>query len=55
MRTPEGPHNAGPTFCRIMKAALKDQVGRNVLSYVDDIIVTSKKEESYIPDYDTRF
>jgi hypothetical protein len=32
----EGLHNDGPTFCRMMKAALKDQVGRNVLSYVDD-------------------
>jgi hypothetical protein len=30
------------------KAALKDQVGRNVLSYVDDIIVVSKKRENYI-------
>jgi hypothetical protein len=41
---PEGLHNAGPTFCRMMKAALKDQVGRNVLSYVDDIVVVSKKK-----------
>jgi hypothetical protein len=31
-----------------MNAALKDQVRRNVLYYVDDIIVTSKKKESYI-------
>jgi hypothetical protein len=30
------------------KAALKDQVGRNVLTYVDDIIVVSKKRENYI-------
>jgi hypothetical protein len=42
---PEGLHNAGPTFCRMMKAALKDQVGRNVLSYVDDIVVVSKKNK----------
>jgi hypothetical protein len=47
---PEGLHNAGPTFCRMMKAALKDQVGRNVLSYVDDIVVVSKKKENYIVD-----
>jgi hypothetical protein len=32
----------------MMKAALKDQVGRNVLSYVDDIFVVSKKRENYI-------
>jgi hypothetical protein len=28
--------------------ALKDQVGRNVLSYVDDIVVASKKRALYI-------
>jgi hypothetical protein len=46
----EGLHNAGSTFCRMMKAALKDQVGRNVLSYVDDIVVVSKKRENYLSD-----
>jgi hypothetical protein len=34
----------------MMKAALKDQVGRNVVSYADDIIVASKKKTSYISD-----
>jgi hypothetical protein len=32
------------------KAVLKDQVGRNVLSYVNDIVTTSKKRENYISD-----
>jgi hypothetical protein len=32
------------------KAALKEQVGRNVLSYVDDIVVVTKKKENYIAD-----
>jgi hypothetical protein len=50
LRTPEGPHNVVPTFCRMMKAAMKDQVSRNVLSYVDDIIVASKKKATYISD-----
>jgi hypothetical protein len=50
MRMSEGLCNAGPTFCRMMKAALKDQVSRNVLSYVGDIVVASKKKESYISD-----
>jgi hypothetical protein len=50
MRMLEGLRNAGPTFCRMMKATLKDQVGRNVHSYVDDIIVASKKKESCISD-----
>jgi hypothetical protein len=47
---PEGLCNAGPTFCRMTKVALKDQVGRNVLSYVDDIVVVSKKKDTYISD-----
>jgi hypothetical protein len=50
MRMPERLHNTGPTFCRMTKAALKDLVGRNVLSYIDDIIVSSKKKASYISD-----
>jgi hypothetical protein len=32
------------------KAALKDQVRRNVLSHVDDIVIASKKRENYISD-----
>jgi hypothetical protein len=50
LRMPEGLHNAGSTFCRMMKAALKDQVGRNMLSYVDNTVVVSKKRENYIAD-----
>jgi hypothetical protein len=47
---PEGLRNAGPTFCRMTKATLKDQVSRNILYYVDDIVVVSKKKENYIAD-----
>jgi hypothetical protein len=31
-----------------MKAALKDQVGRNVLSYINDIVIANKKKENHI-------
>jgi hypothetical protein len=55
MRMLEGLCNTGPTFCRMMKAALKDQVGRNILSYVDDIVVASKKRASYISDLTETF
>jgi hypothetical protein len=55
MRMPEGLRNACPTFCRMTKAALKDHVGRNVLSYVDDIVVASKKKALYIPDLTETF
>jgi hypothetical protein len=48
MRMLERLCNIGPTFCRMTKVVLKDQVGRNILSYIDDIIVPSKKKSSYI-------
>jgi hypothetical protein len=50
LRMTEGLRNAGPTFYIMMKASLKDQVGRNVLSYIDDIVVVSKKKKNYIAD-----
>jgi hypothetical protein len=50
LRMLEGLHNVGPTFCRMTKVALKDQVDRNILSYVDDIVVASKKKTTYISD-----
>jgi hypothetical protein len=50
LKIPEDLCNAGSTFCRMMKAALKNQVGRNVLSYVDGIVVVSKKRKNYIAD-----
>jgi hypothetical protein len=48
LRMSKGLRNAGSTFCRMIKTALKDQVGRNVLPYVDDIVMVSKKRENYI-------
>jgi predicted AlkP superfamily phosphohydrolase/phosphomutase len=39
----------------MVKVALKDQVGRNVLSYVYDIVVASKKKASYISDLTETF
>jgi hypothetical protein len=50
LRMPKGLHNAESTFCKMTKVALKDQVGRNVLSYVNDIVVASRKKETYISD-----
>jgi hypothetical protein len=50
MRMPEGLRNTGPTFCRMMKVTLKDQVGKHIFSYVDDIIVARKKKATYISD-----
>jgi hypothetical protein len=55
MRMPEGLRNSGPTFCRMTKAVIMDQVGRNVFSYVDDIVVASRKKASYISDLTETF
>jgi hypothetical protein len=46
----EGLKNAGPTFCRMMKAILKEQMERNVFAYVDDIVVASRKKEKQLQD-----
>jgi hypothetical protein len=50
IRMLEGLRNAKPTFYRMTKAALKDQVSKNVLSYVDDIVIANRKKETYISD-----
>jgi hypothetical protein len=50
LRMLKGLRNTDPTFYRMMEATLKDQVSRNVLSYVDDIVVTGKKKDAYISD-----
>jgi hypothetical protein len=55
MRMSEGLCNAGPTFCKMTKATLKHQVGRNILSYVNNIVVASKKKELYISDLSETF
>jgi hypothetical protein len=44
IRMPEGLKNAGPAFYKMMKAIPKDQIGRNVFTYVNDIVVASKKK-----------
>jgi hypothetical protein len=46
----EGLHNTSPTFCRMAKATLKDEVGGNVFSYVDGIVMAIKKKTTYISD-----
>jgi hypothetical protein len=41
LRMPKGIKNAGPTFYRMMKAILKEQMKRNVFTYVDDIVAAT--------------
>jgi hypothetical protein len=46
LRMLEGLKNASPTFYRMTKAILKDQMQRNVFAYVDDIVVASRRKEN---------
>jgi hypothetical protein len=49
-RMPEGLKNAGGSFSRMTAKVLHSQIGRNVLTYVDDIIVKSTKQGNHIAD-----
>jgi hypothetical protein len=55
LRMPEGLKNAGGSFSRMTAKVLHSQVGRNVLTYVDDIIVKSTKQENHIADLQETF
>jgi queuine/archaeosine tRNA-ribosyltransferase len=50
VRMPEGLKNAGSTFSRLTKTVLENQVGRNIFTYVDDIVVASKSKEYHLAD-----
>ena len=50
IRMPEGLKNAGSTFSRLTKTVLESQVGRNIFTYVDDIVVSSKNKEDRLAD-----
>jgi hypothetical protein len=50
VRMPEGLKNAGSTFSRLTKTMLESQVGRNIFTYVDDIVVASKNKEDHLAD-----
>jgi hypothetical protein len=52
---PEGLKNAGGSFSRMIAKVLHSQIGRNVLTYVDDIIVKSTKQENHITDLQETF
>ena len=47
---PKGLKNAGSTFSRLTKKVLENQVGRNIFTYVDDIVVASKSKEDHLAD-----
>jgi ribonuclease HI len=47
---PEGLKNAGCTFSRMIEIVLHPQLRRNILAYVDDIVVTSVQRRGHISD-----
>jgi hypothetical protein len=48
LRMSECLKKVGPTCCRMTKDILKDQMQRNVFTYVDDIMVASRKKATQI-------
>jgi hypothetical protein len=50
MTMPFALKNAGATYQRCMQAFLKEQIGRNVEVYVDDIVIKSSKANSLLDD-----
>jgi hypothetical protein len=50
IRMPEGLKNTGSTFSRLTKTVLESQVGCNIFTYVDDIVVASKNKEDHLAD-----
>jgi hypothetical protein len=52
---PQGLKNAGRSFSRMIAKVLSSQLGRNVLTYVDDIIVRSMKKQDHISDLQESF
>ena len=54
-RMPEGLKNAGATFSRMMKKVLCSQLQRNIIAYVDDVVVMSRYKEDHIKDLQETF
>jgi len=50
IRMPEGLKNTGQSFSRMSSTVLGPQLTRNVLAYVDDIVVTSAERKNHVAD-----
>jgi hypothetical protein len=55
VRMAEGLRNAGTTFVRMTSTVLQKKIGKNLLTYVDDIVVKSKKRGDRIKDLQETF
>jgi hypothetical protein len=54
-RMPFGLKNDGATFARLIYKILDEQLGRNVVAYVDDIVVKSDKKQTHLQDLSETF
>ena len=54
-RMPEGLKNAGATFSRMTKKVLGSQLQRNIIAYVDEVVVMSRDKEDHIKDLQETF
>ena len=52
---PFGLKNAGATYQRCIQNCFKEQIGRNIHAYVDDVVVKSQKADSLIADLTETF
>jgi hypothetical protein len=52
---PFGLKNTGATYKRMMENCLGNQIGCNIQVYIDDIVITTRKEESLISDLTETF
>jgi hypothetical protein len=55
LRMPERLKNAGGSFSKMIAKVMSSQLGRNILTYVDDISVRSTKQQHHISDLQETF
>jgi hypothetical protein len=52
---PFGPKNAGATYQRMIQNCLGSQICRNIQVYINNVVITTRKEESLISDLKETF
>jgi hypothetical protein len=52
---PFGLKNTGATYQRMMQNCLESQIGHNIQVYIDDVVITTRKEEFLISDLTETF
>jgi hypothetical protein len=50
-----GLKNVGATYQRMMQNCLRSQIGQNIQVYIDDVVITTREEESLISDFAETF